>query len=214
MSTKGATGNWLRWALWALLLMVLLGLVAVWLHARRGFESLGDPEPQVLWELPAFDLVAQNGSAVTRGDLAGHPWVANLIFTRCGVTCPLMTSRMAALGRYLPPGARRVSITVDPGHDTPEVLARYARSYGAADDWLFLTGGEEEIASLAREGFRLGVAPAAEDAPDRHLEPITHSTRFVLVDAEGRIRGFYDAFEQDSLRQLERDLARLARPRA
>lgn len=210
MSAVDPTGNWLRWALWALLVMVMLGLVAVWFHAHRGLEALEGPELHVLWELPPFALTAQDGSTVTGKDLAGSPWVADLIFTRCAITCPRMTSRMVALGPHLPPGARRVSVTVDPAYDTPQVLASYARSYGAGPDWLFLTGGEEEIESLAREGFRLGVAPAPEDAPDRHLEPITHSTRFVLVDAQGRVRGYYDAFEDDSFRQLQRDLERLA----
>jgi cytochrome oxidase Cu insertion factor (SCO1/SenC/PrrC family) len=204
-----ASGNWLRGALWALLVMVMLGLVAVWLHAR-GLHLPPEPELHVLWQLPGFELIAQDGATVTLEELAGAPWVANLIFTRCAVTCPRMTSRMAALGPHLPPGGHRVSITVDPGHDTPEILASYARSYGAGPDWLFLTGAEGQIQSLAREGFRLGVAPAPEDAPDRHLEPISHSTRFVLVDGQGRIRGYYDAFDETSFRQLQRDLARLA----
>jgi protein SCO1 len=185
--------------------MVLVGLVAVWLHARGEQQQLAGPELPVLWEVPAFSLVSQDGATVTERDLLGHPWVADLVFTRCPVICPRMTARMAALGPHLPAGARRVSISVDPEHDTPDVLAAFARSHGAEGDWLFLSGEPDPIYRLAREGFRLGVSVAAEGIPGGEPEAITHSTRFVLVDADNRIRGFYDPFDEDSFRQLQRD---------
>ena len=135
-----------------------------------------------------------------REDLAGRPWVADMIFTRCAATCPLMTAAMEDLGAELPEGVRRVSISVDPVHDRPEVLAEYARSHGVGpdDDWLFLTGPRPEVIDLVQEGFKLGVAedPANED------EPITHSTKFVLVDGEGRIRGYYDGLDPGSRDEL------------
>jgi protein SCO1/2 len=121
----------------------------------------------------------------------------------------MMTARMARLNRELPEdlAVRLVSISVDPEHDTPQVLQRYAQSYNAPDRWLFLTGGKEEIYQLSRKGFKLGIEippPSGPGGPP--VEPILHSTRFVLVDGEGRIRGYYDGFEEDSMKKLRRDL--------
>ena len=163
-------------------------------------------------EVPEFSLINRDGRAVTLRDLAGAPWVADFVFTRCPATCPMMTARMARLNRDLPADlpVRLVSFSVDPEHDTPEVLERYAQSFQAPDRWLFLTGDREQILQLSEKGFKLGVAmelPPGTDAP----EPIVHSTRFVLVDGEGRIRGYYDAFDEESMERLERDLAALTR---
>ena len=202
--------RWLRYSLWALLLMVMFGLAAVWWWGtgRRAADAARLP---LLGELPAFSLVDHTGAPVDRQRLAGRPWVAALIFTRCKAVCPMMTERMAGLGPALPAAVQRVSVSVDPLHDTPEVLARYAAEHNRGDaSWLFLTGAEEEVRRLAVDGFKLGVAVTPPDDPRAADEPITHSTRFVLVDAEGRVRGYYDAFEPAALETLARDAGALA----
>ena len=86
-------------------------------------------------------------------------------------------------------GIAFVSFSVDPERDTPEVLAAYAKRYGAADPrWRLLTGDRPQIARLARECFRLDVKlPGAEEDPNA----ILHSTRFVLVGPGLAIRGTY-----------------------
>lgn len=198
--------RWLPAALGALLLMMTVGLGLVWWWGRQPPPSL-----PVMGELPAFTLTDRSGATVTLATLAGRPWIADLVFTRCQLSCPRMTERMASLGERLAPGVRRVSISVDPGHDTPAVLAEYARAHKAeAPDWLFLTGDEAEMRRLAVEGFKLGVAPADPTDPRAAQEPVTHSTRFVLVDGAGRVRGWYDAFDEGSLGKLLRDAAWLA----
>lgn len=190
----------IRFGLWAMLSMVLVGLVAVWFYAPRPPAS--SPLPQ-LGTVPAFTLVERDGRVVTAGTLLGTPWVADFVFTRCAVSCPRMTSRMLALGERIPEGVKRVSISVDPEHDTPEVLAEYAASYGiTGDDWLFLTGEPAALREWVVEGFKLGLG---ED-PTSQEEPITHSTRFVLVDAVGVIRGYYDAFDGESFERLVADV--------
>lgn len=195
-----------RGLLWGLLVAALLAVAAAAL-----FQQLRRPEPPpVLSELPGFSLTNRDGRTVTLRDLAGAPWVADFVFTRCPATCPMMTARMARLNRGLPADlpVRLVSFTVDPEHDTPEVLERYAQFFEAPDRWLFLTGDRDEILALSEKGFKLGVTmelPPGTDAP----EPIVHSTRFVLVDGEGRIRGYYDAFDEESMERLERDLKAL-----
>lgn len=194
----------LLWGFLVVVLIVVAGAAVV--------QRLRRPEPPpVLGQLPEFSLTNRDGRPIELPDLAGSPWVADFIFTRCPASCPIMTSRMAALNRKLPEdsGVRLVSISVDPEHDTPEVLQKYAASFQAPDRWLFLTGPREEIYRLSKDGFKLAV----DDSPGVagvSQEPILHSTRFVLVDGEGRIRGYYNAFSDEDLEKLDRDLEAVA----
>jgi cytochrome oxidase Cu insertion factor (SCO1/SenC/PrrC family) len=198
--------NLRRGLLWGFLVVALLAVAAAALLQR-----MRQPEPlPVYGQLPAFSLVNRDGRTVRLEDLAGKAWVADFVFTRCPASCPMMSARMARLDRDLPPDldARLVSISVDPVHDTPEVLERYARKLQAPERWLFLTGGRQEIRRLCVEGFKLGLdmePPPGTEGP----EPILHSTRFVLVDGEGRIRGYYEAFDEASTEKLRQDLLRL-----
>ena len=165
--------------------------------------GVGHEPPPELFALPDFALVNRDGSTVESADLDGSPWVANFIFTRCALYCPRSTSRMAHLGRALPSGlsVARVSFTVDPAFDTHEVLSAYADAYGIDDpEWRFLTGDAEALRTLIFEGFRL---------PVEDTEPILHSNRFVLVDGNGTIRGYYEATDGAELERLIADLAAL-----
>jgi protein SCO1/2 len=205
-----------RALLWGLLVAALLavGVAAAW--SRWGVRR--EPPP-ILSQVPPFTLVNRDGRTVTEADLAGAPWIADFVFTRCAASCPLMTDRMSKLAKEVdlgepgnrwegPNGGSRlrfVSFTVDPEHDTPAVLASYAARYRAPPAWLFLTGPQATMHHLSREGFKLAVEPVG--GPEK--EPILHSTRFVLVDARGRIRGYYDGFDAEAMEKLERDLAAL-----
>ncbi|MEK6712302.1 MAG: SCO family protein [Nitrospinota bacterium] len=213
----------------AVSLGVLLLAGALWL-ARGDLSSL-----PAYGAVPDFALTDALGRAVGRKDLAGKVWVADLIFTRCTDTCPLQSAEMARLQKEFA-GAkdlRLVSITTDPAYDTPAVLARYAARYQAdLGTWLFLTGEEKDIARLAREGFRLAFAtrgskreeprvprerlwaalgPGAAHAhhDPAHPAEISHSSRFVLVDRGGQIRGYYPSGEAESLQKLRRDIRHL-----
>src|SRR5262245_7549105 len=113
-----------------------------------------------------------------------------------------MNMKLRQIHRALPDGApaRLVSITVDPDNDSPEVLAEYAKSFRARDDrWMFLTGDKQAIIHLARDGFKL---PATED-------PNVHSLRLVLVDRGGRIRGYFDSTDDESLASLQQRMTAL-----
>jgi len=161
------------------------------------------PPPPVIAQLPPFSFTAQSGATVTLAGLAGHPWVADFIFTRCIAYCPRLTARMKELRRELPSEVKSVSFTVDPDHDTPAVLAQYAREWHADGEvWLFLTGPRERMWTLVQKGFLLPV----EAQPQVTASPILHSNRFVLVDGRGRVRGTYEAFDADALDRLRRDL--------
>ena len=184
-----------------LLLAIAFGLAAGRVAASRSAGPL-----PAYGRLPEFSLTDQQGRPVGLATLRGAVWVADFIFTRCAGQCPMMTARMAALQRRFEsvPQLQLISISVDPAHDTPEALAAYAAHAGAGERWRFLTGDADAVTALARDGFRLGISPDGTIQ-----EPITHSVRLVLVDRQGRVRGYYDAAEAEAMRSLERDIRRL-----
>jgi protein SCO1/2 len=184
-----------------------LGLGTALIALAAGAFVLPSRRPPSLPELftvPPFALTERSGRIVTRDDLRGAPWVADFIFTRCAGACPAMSARMARLGAELPASVRRVSITVDPAFDTHHVLDAYARRYGAGGSWLFLTGTQRELHALAIQGFKLAAAelPPGEEGPDG---PFLHSSKFVLVDRDAVIRGYYDSADEGELQRLLRD---------
>lgn len=215
--------------LWA----VLLALVALGggLLARGWLGRASDPGEagvsletlDVYGELPDFRFTERGGRAVTRADLAGKVWVANFIYTRCTDSCPLQTAELARLqGELLSDGrVRLVSITVDPEHDTPAVLRRYAERYRAdPGGWLFLTGDKAAIYRLAREGFKLGVVdpddgvggllrglgPAPAFATHGSKGLVMHSPRLVLVDGRARVRAYHQPDAPGSIERLRANL--------
>jgi protein SCO1/2 len=167
--------------------------------------------PPVLGEVPAFRLVERDGEPYGSAELRGHVWVANFIFTTCPDICPALTAQMRRLDGLLAADERpeRVSISVDPARDTPEVLRRYAEQHGVGSDWTFLTGERQAIASLLMEGFHVAFA---DDGPPG--QPITHSDRLVLVDPALRIRGYYHGRLEEDLERLVRDVRALRAERA
>lgn len=195
-----------RLALWGLLVLALVAILV--LAAVRVLQGRGEPELPVLGEVPDFELARQDGRAVGREDLAGAPYVVDFVFTRCVTSCPVMTQRMKTLGEGLEEGAdfRRVSISVDPAHDTPAVLRTFQRARGLPVAWWFLTGEPDAVLALVRDGFHLAVEPETGDP----LDPIVHSTRFVLADGHHRVRGYYDGTDPEEVARLDRDLRRLA----
>jgi len=166
------------------------------------------PPMEAFFEAPEFSLQNCSGKDLSKKDLLGHVWVVDFVFTRCGGPCPLMTQSMRSLqnslleeGLLAPPvSARLVSISVDPGYDTPEVLHEYASNWGAdLNSWYFLTGPAESTLRLIREGFKIaaeregsGSEEGGMDMPD-----IVHSTNFLLVDQQGWIRKIYHLEEPD-----------------
>jgi len=189
---------------WSLLAVATLTAAALYVRERTR------PALPVIATLPHFALVERDGTEVGLADLAGAPWVADFIFTRCPLVCPRLTEKMLELHRSLGESSpvRLVSFSVDPDHDTPVVLAEYARAHGIeGPSWLFLTGEKAVVRGLIREGFLLPV----EDTPDVPQMPVLHSSRFVLVDSEGRIRGMYLPFEPGEPERLLDDLTALRR---
>jgi protein SCO1/2 len=151
--------------------------------------------------VPDFHLIERSGREVSRRSMVGEVWVADFVFTRCQWSCPKMCTLMDDLRRKTPE-ARFVSFTVDPEHDTVQELKTWVASHGVdRDEWLWLTGkGREEIQKIA-EGFLI---PVGRVGPDR-ME-ILHSSRLVLVDRYGRIRGRYAAVDDATLERRPEEL--------
>ena len=161
----------------------------------------------VLGEIPQFQLTAQDGQAFDSRTLAGKVWVADFIFTTCPGPCPMMSSRMRQIQSATAglSDVRLVSFTVDPAHDTPPVLAEYAKHFLAqAGRWYFLTGEPARLNDLGLNAFHLNRVDGTLD----------HSTRFTLIDRRGRIRGYYSFSDDDFPKRLIADLRSLDRERS
>ncbi len=164
------------------------------------------PTLEVLGDIPQFDLVAQDGQPFHSQALAGKIWVADFIYTTCPGPCPRMTSQMHQVQEAVAkiPDVRLVSFTVDPANDTPPVLAGYAKEHGASSAvWYFLTGPVPTLQMLDRDAFKLGNLDAS----------MQHSTRFVLVDRQSRIRGYYETSDVGSIPKVIADVQALAAER-
>ena len=199
-----------RWW-WALLLLALVlpgamlvrRVVPAWRHAPA-VSTLPD-----YGLVPDFALVERSGQPLRRTDLAGRPWFADFVYTSCPGSCPLLSGKMATLQSRVGTAARLVSFSVDPARDTPEVLQRYAQRFSASEaGWLFVTGDTKAMRTLIGVGFHLAVIDPPADEPEL-AGTITHSEKIVLVDADLRIRRYYDASSETWVDDAVADLARL-----
>lgn len=183
-----------------LLLPVLLLFIAGLLGIRLFSETDGYPAPENFGKAPSFILTATDGSSLSSESLAGKVWVMNFFFASCPGPCPLINAELKRLKAVpsLRDKIRILSVTVDPARDTPERLAEYGAHYGAkSGEWDFLTGSPENIRSLIEGGFKL-------ISPD---DVSMHTTRIVLVDRTGNIRGFFQGTDREAIKQMFRDTA-------
>ena len=152
---------------------------------------------------PAFALTSQDGTPVALADFRDKVVAVTFIYTSCTDTCPVLTALMAYVQDKLGPDFGKriafVSITVDPERDTPEVLKRYAETFGAdLKGWAFLTGAPDAIRGVIR---RYGVF-AAKNADGQ----VDHTFLTSIVDRNGMLRVQYlgvrfdpDEFRRDLL---------------
>jgi protein SCO1/2 len=158
--------------------------------------------------VPNFQLINQDGQPFGSAQLKGKIWIADFVFTLCPGPCPMISSRMSELQKPLEKtDVHLVSVSVDPDHDTPAVLRGYAEKLNAQPHrWDFLTGSKSAIYDLSRNGFKLAI----DDGSAENGTPV-HSTRVVLVDRRGEIRGYYDATVPDAVTKLLADTNHLLR---
>ncbi|MEP6536352.1 MAG: SCO family protein [Bryobacteraceae bacterium] len=151
-------------------------------------------------KVPDFVLTDQTGQPFRSAQkLNGHVWLANFIFTNCMGPCPRMTSQMKQVIAQAKDsaGLEVVTFTIDPDRDTPEVLAAYAKRFQADPmRWHFLTGSRGDLRRLSWDTFHLSDIGGA----------LEHSTRFVLIDRTGQIRGYYETSDTESIAKLLEDI--------
>jgi protein SCO1/2 len=154
-----------------------------------------------LGEVGDFALTESGGGTVRNTDLRGKIWIASFVFTRCTAGCPQISTTMKRLQDDLAgcPDVRLVTFTVDPKNDDAEKLRLYAEHFGADPRrWLFLTGEEDEIYQLLDKTFHL---PARQNEGDDRKpgNEVAHSSKLVLVDRQGHIRGYFDGMPDPRL---------------
>ncbi len=192
---------------WLAILGMLLGVLG-WLWNQQRESGL-----PVYWTVPDFQLIADNGKPITLADLKGKVWVAEFFFTSCAGICLEMNRNMQKVQRSFKGNLdfRIVAFTVDPHRDTPDILREYGKNFGAQPgQWIFVTGEKKAIYRLARHGFRV---TAQEVKPEEEGGPLDfiHSDRFILVDRQGRIRGYYNGTDEKQVARLIADIRRLLR---
>lgn len=157
----------------------------------------------ILGHLPDFNFTQSNGQTFGLTEIKGKINVFDFMFTSCPIICPVMTAKMAVFYQAFSSDAnvRFISITVDPQNDSLPVLRAYAIDHGVTDNrWVFLRAPIEEVVALSEKGFLL--------AADRL--PGGHTTRFILVDNHGDIRGYYESVDDASLAKLADDIQELS----
>lgn len=182
-------------------------LVLGWFNLKSIRREAAGPTLPVLATAPDFAFTSQTGARVTKADLAGKIWIADFIFTRCAGPCPQMTDRMSELQRKLGRAndVRLVTVTVDPAHDQPAVLARYGERFGADPErWNFLTGDLPDIERFSTKGMLLALAKDEQGLP-------MHAQKFVVVDQAGQIRAYHDLSDPMLIPRLLTDIESLRR---
>ena len=164
------------------------------------------PSPKLLDEpvkkVPTFSFPAHSGETVDNAFFEGKVYVTDFFFTRCAEACPKMTAQLARVQERFPnPGNFRIlSHTLDPDRDSIPVLQRYADKYGAQEGfWYFVTGDKKDIYDIGKKGYYQTVI-------DENESFINHSSKFVLVDEEGMIRGFYEGLDSAEVDMMMKDV--------
>lgn len=150
------------------------------------------PSEGTMRSVPEFSFLNQDSVLVSNKDYLGKVYVVEFFFTTCPTICPIMTQNLLELQETFE-GEEDfgiASFTINPRYDTPATLKQYAEKHGVVNPhWNFLTGEQEEIYRLAREGFYI-LAQEQQDAPGG----FEHSGMFALIDKKGYIRSREDQF--------------------
>lgn len=169
--------------------------------------ALGCSKPlPTFGEIPPFTLLNEENRSISKQDLLDHEWVANFIYTGCSDICPMLTSKMIRLGSDLKKSGiqnvKLITFSVDPENDTPERLKSYRERFeGEGLDWSLVTGALDQVEKTVIDGFHLTMQKNPEEPAS-----VLHMEKFVLVDRNAQIRGYYDV---DKIPELIKGLKKL-----
>ena len=174
-------------------------------EAKASLPVYGPGNNPEAHRIPDFSFINQNGEQITEQSFGNKIYVADFIFTSCQGICPRMTENLARVYREYEgsPHVAFISHTVKPEEDSVSVLAEYATLYDArAPQWSFVTGKKEELYRLAREGYMVDAGENSSEADD-----FVHTELFTLIDADRRIRGYYDGTDTAEVEKLVNDIS-------
>jgi protein SCO1/2 len=162
-----------------------------------------EPGPKKILRLTRYRFKDSRGTVFDTADMNGKVWIAQFFFTSCKGPCPITSAHLSRLQTYFKDSAVQpniVSFSVDPKRDTPEALERFASEFvQVPDHWRFLVPDEQSRSYILNEVFKVGSAEA----------PVNHSTRLVLVDQVGVVRGYYSGTDAEAIKRLKLDIEML-----
>jgi protein SCO1/2 len=201
--------------LWLFLGLSIIGILAAYmLKTYQQNSRISQKQLPILRIISPFQLTNQNHQPIDNTIFKDKISLVCFAFTRCPGPCPAVLQRVeqfqTPFKRALP-YVQLITITVDPDYDTPDVLKHYSHSFNADPAiWSFLTGDKEEARRVVEKDFSLPVADNPPDKQDEH-GAVLHSTRLALVDTQGRIREYYDAFDPELFPKVLQDVGLLLR---
>lgn len=179
-----------------------------------GVKSNSDAKLMTIGPAPKFELTNQDNIKVSNETYKGKVCVLEFFFTTCPSICPKMNLSMLEIEKtfFGNPNFGIVSITIDPSHDTPQVLKDHAKLLGVkSSNWNFLTGDKATIMDLSNKGFNLY---AGEN--QKVSGGFEHSGLFALIDKDGNIRCrkdefgnpniYYDGLDKKGVRDIQEDI--------
>lgn len=167
-----------------------------------------------LGKVPAFELTNQDDKKISEKSYLGKVYIVEFFFSTCPTICPKMNRNMVDIQNMFfgNPNFGIASISIDPTHDTPQVLKDHAKLIGAkSSNWHFLTGDQQYIFDLANKGFNVyaGKNPKIPGG-------FEHSGFFALIDKKGNIRCrkdeygnpivYYDGIEKSGVEAITKDI--------
>jgi protein SCO1/2 len=171
---------------------------------RKQMKFNREVEDTLFHQIPAFSLIDQNGKEVNATVTKNKIYIADFFFTRCTSICPKLSTELSRVQDLFlnQPNVVLLSHTVDPEHDSVEVIKTYAAEYGAVlGKWYFLTGDKKAIYQLAQQGYKIptvDLGPKTESPENMFI----HSEKLILVDRDRHIRGYYDGTDPKEVDRL------------
>ena len=172
---------------------------------------------EIVGKVPNFEFLNQNNLTISNRDYSGKVYLVEFFFTTCPTICPIMNRNMVLLQNEFKAEKNFAiaSFTINPEHDTPQVLKAYSEKYKVTNpNWHMLTGDKQKIYDLANKGFNLYTGENANVNGG-----FEHSGMFALIDKEGNIRSrkdpfgnpiiYYDGIEYEGIAMLKEDIKNL-----
>ena len=199
-------------------LFVVASMIAISCETKK-LPYLGEPdvvkkmvngketEETIYPTIPDFSFTNQDNQTVTQADFNNKVYVADFFFVTCPTICPIMKKNMLTVYQEFKdnPDVKILSHTIDPEHDNPDILKKYATDLGITGSmWQFVTGDREKIYDIGQKHYMVS---AMEDSSE--AGGYIHSGAFVLIDKDRHIRGMYDGTTEEGTNKLKEDLKSL-----